>query len=46
MIQMRKGLIVKSIWNGILGIASEVLMVFLFVVSAFIICLLWWSCVK
>ncbi len=33
----------KSIWNGILGIVSEVSLAFFFIAAGFVICLLWWS---
>jgi hypothetical protein len=33
---------VKILWNGLLGIVSEVLLVSLFVLAALLVCLFWW----
>ena len=44
--QVNVKLFFRSILQGILGIASEVLMVFFFIITGFIVCLLWWSCIR
>jgi len=33
----------KSLLNGLLGISLEVLLVYLFILSGFVICLIWWG---
>lgn len=41
--QDKANIFFKSIWNGILGIASEIFVILLFIVAGFIVCLFWWS---
>ena len=43
MIRTKMGLVFKSIWHGILGIAAEILMVLIFILAGFLVCFLWWS---
>lgn len=36
----------KSIWNGVLGISSEMLLVYFFIFTGFLVCLVWWAIFK
>ncbi len=36
----------KSIWNGILGISTEILTALFFVIIGFMVCLLWWGLLR
>lgn len=40
---LKAKIFLKSIWNGILGIAAEIFLVLFFIFVAFAVCLLWWS---
>jgi len=39
-------LVIKNIWNGIFGIASEISLAFLFIAAGFVVCFFWWSFCK
>ncbi len=41
--RVKLGIFFKSIWNGILGISTEILMTIFFVAAGFTVCFLWWS---
>lgn len=38
----RLRLFFKSIWNSVLGIFTEVALVYVFIISGFLVCLVWW----
>ena len=44
--RMKIGIFFKSIWNGILGISTEILAAMFFVMAGFAVCLLWWGLFK
>ena len=46
MTRMKAGIFFKSIWNGILGIAAELLAILFFIAAGFIVSLAWWSFLK
>jgi len=43
---MKVGIFFRNIWNGILGIAAEVLLVLFFIAAGFVVCFLWWSYIR
>ncbi len=43
MIRAKITLFFKGIWNGMLGIFAEVLLVLIFIFTGFVVCLLWWG---
>lgn len=36
----------KNIWNGMLGIAAELFLVYLLIFIGFLVCLAWWVIFK
>lgn len=42
-IQIKVSMFFKSIWNGILGIVSEISLALFFIAAGIMVCLLWWS---
>jgi hypothetical protein len=36
------GLFLKSIWNGMLGIFTELAMTYFFIFAGFVVCVAWW----
>lgn len=33
----------KTVWNGILGISAEILLISILISVGFLVCLVWWS---
>ncbi len=44
--QVKVRIFIRNIWNGILGIASEILVTLLFIVAGFVVCFFWWGFFK
>ena len=44
--RMKTYIFFKNIWTGVLGIASEILAVLIFIAAGFIVSLAWWSLLK
>ncbi len=39
-------LIGKTAWHGIVGIFFEIILILFFIISAYLVCLLWWKIIK
>lgn len=42
-LQIRLSIFFRNIWNGILGIVAELLLVAVIILSGFLVCTLWWA---
>jgi hypothetical protein len=45
-LRAKVSLFFKSVWHGVLGIMTELLLVAFIIMAGFVVCILWWGLFK